>query len=1288
MEFIVVMLAGCVLAIPVIAIVALVRTGRLRDSLDEHFTDQMNRVRDLEVQVSSLRRDLSQMQAAKEPEAVAVAPPTPEVRRTTAASAPSPLPEESARPSPATEPVKIAAMSPTSLPVAVHSVPPPIAAFQTPSAAQPIQMLSPTEASKSASPPQPEPSKLTTQIPAASSLEPIPSPPRPVSSPSQPVTATNPQFASASAPYFTAQYETATPRKTIVERLRTALPLEEVLGMNLFAKIGIVLLVLGFALLGRVALVSMGNGERVALIYAVAGVMLGGGIWLERKDRYRLIGRTGIGGGWALLFFTTYAMHYVSPMMVLHSNTLDCILMLVVAVAMVGHTLRYNSQLVTGLAFLLAFSTVALSQDTVYSLAAGVILAVGIIAIALRMSWFELEIFGIIASYANHFYWLYKLYPDGVAGHPFPQFWPSAILLILYWGVFRISYIVRRIRTPRDETISTMAALLNSVLLLAVMRFQSTRPELAFYALLALGAIEFFFGQLPITRRRRPAFILLTVLGTILVFASVPFKFSGNNIALLWMIAAEVLLIAGIVQLEVVFRRLGLLGSAVTGLLILYGARGIVELRQTSQAPLIRDGILLLTCGILFYFNAHFLRPKWERLFSGMDRALMTGQSYLGAVTAFLGVWAIFTGDWTAVGWAALMLAAAYGKRYLDDNHLMIQGWAFAGSVLIAAYIQNSHLSDSYPHHILARLVTLPILAFAFYFMAWILSGVNDVRVPLRTLSLWSGSVLLTSLAWLDIKQTWVALVWVMFAVVLSSVGRRLRIADLTYQEHCLALFAIGQLTVWNFDAHTWFERYIPLAGCAVAFYAISRFCAFPEASYGKAAAWAHTWAATALLAALAWHESPQPWLAAIWAVFALGLALADRFFDVEELPWQAHVLALLAVIRAVTLNLYSVEKWHGRDLRLITVSILVGVLYALARWVRMPASLESSDTRHAYTWAASGLFAWMLWSKLQPISVALGLAVFGLALFEWGHWRNLKQIRLQGYAALIAAFVRIFFVNLTAATLPGEMISPRIYTVAPIALIYFFVWAQLQSKKVSPESSRWSATDLIAYLGTASVAALLYFQVPAEWIIFAWAITVLVLMTASLLLDKEIFLHQSELLVVGIVTRALAHNIFGGSYFVAGGWNGNIGILSLTAGLLLLALPISFSLRARYAVLPPPSPLVRKLALRHPEQILFFAPLVLISFMIAVKMNPGMVTLSWGVEGVMVILLGLLVSQRTYRITGLSLLLLCVAKIVVRDAWHLGERDRYITFIVLGSALTLVSALYGKYRETVRRLL
>ncbi|MGC1782221.1 MAG: hypothetical protein WA708_06865 [Acidobacteriaceae bacterium] len=80
--------------------------------------------------------------------------------------------------------------------------------------------------------------------------------------------------------------------------MKTKLPLEQILGMNLFAKIGIALLVLGLALLGRIALVAMGPDLRVSLIYTIAATMLGGGIWLEHREQYRLIGRTGIGGGW------------------------------------------------------------------------------------------------------------------------------------------------------------------------------------------------------------------------------------------------------------------------------------------------------------------------------------------------------------------------------------------------------------------------------------------------------------------------------------------------------------------------------------------------------------------------------------------------------------------------------------------------------------------------------------------------------------------------------------------------------------------------------------------------------------------------------------------------------------------------------------------------------------------------------------------------------------------------------------------------------------------------------
>jgi uncharacterized membrane protein len=74
--------------------------------------------------------------------------------------------------------------------------------------------------------------------------------------------------------------------------------------------------------------------------------------------------------------------------------------------------------------------------------------------------------------------------------------------------------------------------------------------------------------------------------------------------------------------------------------------------------------------------------------------------------------------------------------------------------------------------------------------------------------------------------------------------------------------------------------------------------------------------------------------------------------------------------------------------------------------------------------------------------------------------------------------------------------------------------------------------------------------------------------------------------------------------------------------------------------------------------------------------------------EGVGVFLLALKLGDRSFRLTGLGLLLLCVGKILLVDVWRLNPRDRYLTLIVLGSALLLVSFLYTRNREALRRYL
>lgn len=324
MELLVVVLVACVLAIPIVAIVALARTGSLRDELRQ----QSDRVLNLELELSALKRDVARAargasQGQAQPMADAATRPAPSAAPPPAAVA-APAVEQS--PAEAAYPVRTAIEG---FVYRQHDAAAAAAGTETETihpARQVPPAVAPHQAELDASQVARDQTPVTEEPPVAAS--------------SRPESQEQKVWTSPVVPAFAAEtsYAPTPSRRPWRERLGTALPLEELLGMNFFAKIGIVLLVLGVAFWGRLALATMGPVERVAMTYAVAAAMLGAGVWFEPKERYRLVGRMGIGGGWALLFFTTYAMHNVSPMTILASSTLDCLLMLLVAAGMVGHT--------------------------------------------------------------------------------------------------------------------------------------------------------------------------------------------------------------------------------------------------------------------------------------------------------------------------------------------------------------------------------------------------------------------------------------------------------------------------------------------------------------------------------------------------------------------------------------------------------------------------------------------------------------------------------------------------------------------------------------------------------------------------------------------------------------------------------------------------------------------------------------------------------------------------------------------------------------------------------------
>src|SRR5260370_29184291 len=286
------------------------------------------------------------------------------------------------------------------------------------------------------------------------------------------------------------------------------------------------------------------------------------------------------------------------------------------------------------------------------------------------------------------------------------------------------------------------------------------------------------------------------------------------------------------------------------------------------------------------------------------------------------------------------------------------------------------------------------------------------------------------------------------------------------------------------------------------------------------------SYVAAVMLLIAAWIAFPESWTAVVWCALGLGLAGARRRFALEEpglaasglaepgfqeLTYQANFLAVASVIGVVVINLEAADKLHGLSLRLLTVTLVSALLYVTSSWSgdsdrgrgfaiigkRFFSSRQLASV--AYTSSASFLLTLLAWYELVPVGVADAWLVGGLILFELGLARKRLSLRLQGYAAFIASFLRIFFVNLNAAGGPGE-ISPRFYTVVPLALGFFYAYWRLHesSQDLVEAERRFNAAEISCWLGTISFTALMRFELQADWVAGAWAALVLVLLARA----------------------------------------------------------------------------------------------------------------------------------------------------------------------------------------------
>ncbi|HTK94474.1 MAG TPA: DUF2339 domain-containing protein [Terriglobales bacterium] len=1063
---------------------------------------------------------------------------------------------------------------------------PATAPVAAPGPAQPVPAAAPKPApavlpTPAAAPAKPEPPQQPWPKPAESPYFPRPSTPAaapapatapPVAMPSaQPAAAATVRAAAPVAPKIVAPAPPPPPPP------RQKSGLEELIAGNWLAFIGVALLVFGIAFGASVFWEKLGPAGKDAIGILAGLALLGGGVWLEQKPKYKLFARVAIGGGWAVLFFMTYALHHIAATRIIESQVVDLVLLLAVAAAMVTHTLRYDSQAVTGVAFLLAFTTVTISRDNVYSLVASAILAIALVVIVTRKRWFELEVFGILASYLNHWWWLHSIIePMSGAKHMFPEFFPSAGILLLYWGAYRASYVLRSIEHDKEESVSTVAALLNTFLLLFVLKYQSVTPKYAFYALLVLGAVEFALGLLTRARERRTAFVVLSTIGACLLVAAFPFKFTGGDLSIIWLLEAEAFYAAGVFTDEMLFRRFGRLAEMVVTVQLFYA--------HPLDAP--KDWHNALVFGlaaVLFGTNSHLVPWRWPKIFETQwEKFGVKVISWLGVAMAMTAIWLAVPEAWNAVGWAALALWLALAGYFLAQEELSYQANVVAIATTICALIVNMDDTRVW-HGVTMRLVTVSIVAILLY------------------------------------------------ATARFSITPRLKTAA-------------GGITLR------------PI----------------------------YTWAAALLVALLAFDEISEPWIAAIWVLFALLLAVLGRRQKLRDLVLQANVLALLSFAYALVINTSHGELWRfGLTTRLAGTAIVAAALYVQAQWSEVEDWPWTKILGLVHAWAASFLVAWLMWYELRPVSVAVAWTLFGVGLLELGLARpkSDKQWRLQGYLALGAGFLRIFFVNLNAPGGLGE-ISARVYTIVPIALLLFYSYARMETApELEAKELTRRGSGLLAWMGSIAVVALVRFELPPDWVVSAWAALVIVLLAVGWQATRRTFVAQGLLLTVAIAFRASMHNFYGHSYFANLNWGQRWMPVGSAVALLLVALYPAFQIRAST---PAAAGWFGKL-LRRPEQPIFFVAVGLMSVLLYLEASHTAVTVAWGVEAVIIFVFALLVRERSFRLTGLAILLVGIGKIVFFDIWSFTGAQKFVTLVLVGIATVAISLLYKRYEEAIK---
>jgi hypothetical protein len=724
---------------------------------------------------------------------------------------------------------------------------------------------------------------------------------------------------------------------------------ETILGGNWLNKIGVFVLVVGLALLLRYSFTQFGPLGRVSICMAASLTLLAAGAIFESNPRYQIFARGLLGGGWAGLYVTVYAMHAVESARVIESPVVGAVLLLAVATGMIVHSLRYRSQTVSGLAYFVAFGTLAITDMTSLPFLALVPLAASLLYVTHRFKWTRMAMLGLIATYA-------VVVIRGDTGAPL---WQAQSIFAAYWLLFEIFDVWH----PEAWLLPLNAV---GFLGLSVLKWQTAAPDRLWILLAATAGA---YAVSAVARIRSGKWHGAATLTAALAAAAIFQKLDRQWIASALVVEAELFYLAGIRLRAPYLRWLGTSLFGVEALRLLVS--DIFALPADQWVP------VASLDAVVFYAN---------RALYAADRFY----GYAGAAALALVIGKKTEEPYRSVAWQAAAAGAfAFGwwRRLFDFR---LQGYLLLALGLVGTAIETRE----FPLAVAAGLCYAAVLC-----ALW--SGADrfeeDERNLLRLDSAGAAVMALMALVWRLVPGEYMGVAWMALAVLILELGLW-RLPE-EFRRMAYAVAAVGAGRVWLLNtvglnhSGSWEFRLMPLWAALLA-YAIAVRARREEG--GKILIGGST-IGLAFGFVASWALFPAEMVAASWAAAALALVLAARQWKLAVFAWQSYPAAALAYFLAMAnLPETSAVLWPAAA----AIACLYGAQLA---------SQRAGYRRLYFSLLATTLTTMLLYYRISGSMLTVACGIQGVILLASGFPLRDRVLRLSGLTLLLACILKLF---------------------------------------------------------------------------------------------------------------------------------------------------------------------------------------------------------------------------------------------------------------------------------------